>query len=113
MNIVRNSFADGRPSLAPHREAARPGAIPASPGVFPRPGRLTGRDSGIPRRISAPRHGGVAQPPASVDAICDEESPDLRSTEYTNANAMTVMPNRTTAAAPTNGLVVLLAVPMT
>ena len=55
----------------------------------------------------------AAQPPASVDAICDDESPDFRSTEYTNPNAINVTPNNTTAAAPTNGLVVLLAVPMT
>ena len=54
-----------------------------------------------------------AQPPASVDAICDDESPDFLNTEYTNANAMTVTPNSTTAAAPTKGFVVLLAVPMT
>ena len=53
------------------------------------------------------------QPPASVDAICDDESPDFRNTEYTNANDITVTPNKTTAAAPTNGLVVLFAVPMT
>jgi hypothetical protein len=56
---------------------------------------------------------GDAQPPASVDAICDEESPDLRSTEYTNPKAINVTLNNTTAAAPTNGLVVLFAVPMT
>ena len=77
--------------------------------AFPRPSRPTGRD------FSAPRHPAPngAQPPASVDAIFDDESPDLRSTEYTNPNAITVTPNSTTAAAPTNGLVVLLAVPMT
>jgi hypothetical protein len=48
-----------------------------------------------------------------VDAICDDESPDFRSTEYTNPNAINVTLNKTTAAAPTNGFVVLFAVPMT
>ena len=48
-----------------------------------------------------------------MDAICEEESPDFRKTEYTNPNAINVTLNNTTAAAPTNGLVVLLAVPMT
>ena len=76
--------------------------------------QLSGRgEAGHPGPDDDDSHDGRAQPPASVEAIFEDESPERFRTEYTNASAMTVTPNNTTAAAPTKGLVVLLAVPMT
>ena len=117
MSIHSRAALDVPAVLERRADGARPPADPL-PAVEHRDVGTTGLQREGTRE---PGHAGThhdhthdrVQLPVIVAAICDEESPDRRSTTATNASAAIVMANSTTAATPTDGLMVLLIAPST